>query len=147
VKLMINESDIRNSNNRDFIRYFVPSKEATEYLKTDNECRKYYKQLNRETVGEVLVDPETDDQIGHAFVYHSGENKGFIFNVQVQPEYRGMGFGKILLDDCVRKFGGRDLTVDVDNTRAVNMYKNYGFEVYETGDFYGDGKQQYWMKY
>lgn len=80
-------------------------------------------------------------------MYHSGENKGFIFNVQVQPEYRGRGFGKILLDDCVRKFGGRDLTVDVDNTRAVNMYKNYGFEVYETGDFYGDGKQKYWMKY
>lgn len=50
MKLMINESDIRNSNNRDFIRYLVPSKKATEYLKTDNECSKYYKQLNRETV-------------------------------------------------------------------------------------------------
>ena len=83
----------------------VPSKEATEYLKVDDECKQYYDKLNKETNGEVLVDAETGDQIGHAFVYNSGSNKGFIFNIQVNPRYCGYGFGKKLLDDCVKKYG------------------------------------------
>ena len=121
----------------------VPSKEATEYLKVDDECKQYYDKLNKETNGEVLVDAETGDQIGHAFVYNSGSNKGFIFNIQVNPRYRGYGFGKKLLDDCVKKYGGIDLTVDCDNSVAVNMYLKYGFAVDEIIN--DDGKKQYWM--
>lgn len=122
----------------------VPSDEATEYLKKDPECKQYWQRLNKETHGEVLVDTKTKDQIGHAFVYHTKKDKGFIFNINVDPKYRGKGYGKILLDDCVKKYGGYDLTVDCDNKIAVNMYLKYGFKVIKT--FKNGNKEQYWMK-
>lgn len=122
----------------------VPSDEATEYLKKDPECKQYWERLNKETHGEVLIDTKTKDQIGHAFVYHTKKDKGFIFNINVDPKYRGKGYGKILLDDCVKKYGGYDLTVDCDNKIAVNMYLKYGFKVVKT--FKNGNKEQYWMK-
>lgn len=140
MKLKINESEDSR-----FIRHFVPSDAATEYLKEDPELKKYWRQLNRDTNGEILVDPNTEEPIGYGFVYHSGENKGFIFNIEVMKKFRRQGFGKIILNDCVTKFGGIDLTVACDNTPAIELYKKYGFEIVDTVEGQ-NGRDEYYMK-
>ena len=128
-----------------FIRYYVPSDRATEYLKKDPELKQYWETLNKETNGEILVDPNTKEQIGYGFVYKSGKNKGFIFNIEVMEKFRRQGFGTIILNDCVTKFGGVDLTVACDNEGAIKLYLKYGFEIVETVKGQ-NGRDEYYMK-
>ena len=124
----------------DYKRLNVPSDEATPYLKNDLELSQYWEQLNRDCYGEILIDPDTLDHIGHVFVWHTKRDNGFIFNLEVKPQYRRQGYGMILLDDAVNKYGGIDLLVDEDNIPAIRLYKKYGFETIKTVD------GQLWMK-
>lgn len=131
-----------------FRRVPVPSEEGTKYMKQDPELSQYWEELNKATTGEFLVDRETGEQIGHVFVHTNKNDKGFIFNLEVNPKYRRQGYGWILTDDAVRRLGGEDLTVDADNTPAVNLYLQYGFTIYKKGQWHYDPpKDELWMKY
>ena len=68
------------------------------------------------------------------FVRKDSGNEGFIYNLIVQPKYRGKGFGKMLTDDAVKKLGGYDLTVKKTNDRAIQLYRDYGFEIISDGN-------------
>ena len=124
----------------DIICLEVPSEEATPYLKADPELSQYWEQLNRDCYGEVIVDADTRNHIGHVFVWHTKRDKGFIFNLEVKPQYRRQGYGLMLLDDAVKKYGGIDLLVDEDNLPAIALYEKYGFETIKTVN------GQLWMK-
>lgn len=119
----------------------VPSKEAIKYLKADSELKQYWKTLYDETVGEILVDPTNGNHIGHVFVWNNEKNRGFIFDLEVKPEYRRKGYGSRLINDAVLKYHGYDLTVEKTNTPAIKLYKKYGFEIIRTVDGH-----QYHMK-
>lgn len=130
-----------------FRRVFVPSDEGLKYLKEDPELSQYWEDMHKGTNGEFLVNRETGEAIGHAFVHTTKKNKGFIFNIEVTPKYRRQGYGWILIDDAVRRFGGEDLTVRCDNEPAVHLYLDYGFEIYKKGVWYDPPHEEYWMKY
>lgn len=130
-----------------FRRVFVPSEEGLKYLKEDPEMSQYWEDMHKATNGEFLVDRETGEAIGHVFVHTNKKDKGFIFNVEVTPKYRRQGYGWILIDDAVRRFGGEDLTVRCDNEPAVHLYLGYGFEIYKKGIWYDPPHEEYWMKY
>lgn len=121
-------------------RLKVPSNRATEYLKSDKELSQYWEQLNRDCYGEIIIDSDTLDHVGHVFVWHTKRDKGFIFNLEVKPQYRRQGIGWILLDDAVKKYNGIDLLVDEDNIPAIKLYEKYGFETIKTVN------GQLWMK-
>ena len=118
-----------------------PSEKANHYLEQDADVSQYLDEVNEHSIGEILVDKDTDKLIAYVFVYDK-KYPGFIYNLQVQPEYQGNGFGKILIDDAVKKYGGIDLTVGKDNDRAVKLYLKYGFEI--VGD--GNDDSEYYMK-
>ena len=131
-----------------FVRVMVPSEEAIPYMKEDPELSQYWEELNKSTQGVILVDRKTKKQIGHVFVHTNKKDKGFIFNLEVKPEYRRQGFGWILTDDAVRRLGGEDLTVDADNEPAIKLYTKYGFTVYKKGQWHYDPpKDELWMKF
>ena len=131
-----------------FRRVPVPSEEGTKYMKQDPELSQYWEELNKAATGEFLIDRETGEPIGHVFVHTNEKDKGFIFNLEVNPKYRRQGYGWILTDDAVRRLGGEDLTVDADNTPAVNLYLQYGFTIYKKGQWHYDPpKDELWMKY
>lgn len=130
-----------------FRRVLVPSEEGLKYLKADPELSQYWEDMHKGTNGEFLVDRDTGEAIGHVFVHTTKKNKGFIFNVEVTPKYRRQGYGWILIDDAVRRFGGEDLTVRCDNEPAVHLYLDYGFEIYKKGVWYDPPHEEYWMKY
>lgn len=131
-----------------FVRLMVPSEEAIPYMKEDPELSQYWENLNKSTRGVILVDRKTKKQIGHVFVHTNKKNKGFIFDLEVKPEYRRQGFGWILTDDAVRRLGGEDLTVDADNEPAIKLYTKYGFTVYKKGQWHYDPpKDELWMKF
>lgn len=135
---------IRESEDKIQIRKIkFPSSEAEKYIKRDmkDSEAEYLSELKKHSIGEIIVNADTDDLIGRVFVYKT-KYPGFIYNVEVSPKYRGHGFGKMLTDDAVKKLNGIDLTVKKTNYRAIQLYKNYGFEI--IGD--GNDESEYYMK-
>ena len=130
-----------------FRRVLVPSEEGLKYLKEDPGLSQYWEDMHKATNGEFLVDRDTGEAIGHVFVHIYKRDKGFIFNLEVNPKYRRQGYGWILIDDAVRRFGGEDLTVRCDNEPAVHLYLDYGFKIYKKGVWYDPPHEEYWMKY
>ena len=124
------------------VKIKFPSSRANDILIDDKEVSDYLDELNDHSVGEVIINKDSGDLIGYVFVRKDSGNSGFIYNLIVQPKYRGKGFGKMLTDDAVKKFGGVDLTVKKNNYPAIKLYSNYGFTV--AGD--GNDESEYYMK-
>ena len=116
------------------VRIKFPSDHANDILSKDTEVNKYLDELNDHSIGEVIINKDSDELIGYVFVRKDSGNDGFIYNLIVQPKYRGKGFGKMLTDDAVKKLGGYDLTVKKTNYRAIQLYRNYGFEIISDGN-------------
>jgi len=80
-------------------------------------------------------------------------DEGHIMDVAVDPEFRGRGVGRLLvqrvIDDC--RDGGASfisLEVRVSNIAAINLYRDMGFV--ETGRrkrYYKDGEDALMMEY
>ena len=70
-----------------------------------------------------------------------------IINMAVDPEYRGKGIGKRLMQHVLNDEDVFFLEVRVSNENAKNVYKKYGFEVIETRKgYYADGEDAYVMR-
>lgn len=111
---------------KDYYVIDFPSESAISRLeKTENKA--YLDILISDDIGELLIDNETDKLIGYVFV-NNAEDKGFIFNLVVLPEFRGMGYSHILVEDAIHKFGGIDLVVKEDNQIAIDLYLKHGFD-------------------
>lgn len=116
------------------VKIKFPSDHANDILSKDTEANKYLDELNDHSVGEVIINKENNELIGYVFVRKDSGNDGFIYNLIVQPKYRGKGFGKMLTDDAVKKLGGYDLTVKKINYRAIQLYRDYGFKTISDGN-------------
>ncbi|MGI5881342.1 MAG: ribosomal protein S18-alanine N-acetyltransferase [Syntrophomonadaceae bacterium] len=75
-----------------------------------------------------------------------------INKIAVRPEFRGMGLGKLLLDDVLRRINSDlevaviTLEVRVSNQTAINLYKEVGFEIdHRKTAYYSDGEDAYYM--
>lgn len=117
-----------------------PGAEAEKYLKEDKDCSRYLDELKDTSIGEVVIDPSNDKLVGYVFV-NIKKDKGFIFNLEVNKDYRRKGLGTRLLKDAISKYGGMDLVVKKDNTAALKLYKKFGFTI--TGD--GNTSEEYYM--
>ena len=116
------------------VKIKFPSDHANDILSKDTEVNKYLDELNDHSIGEVIINKDSDELIEYVFVRKDSGNDGFIYNLIVQPKYRGKGFGKMLTDDAVKKLGGYDLTVKKTNYRAIQLYKDCGFEIISDGN-------------
>ena len=69
-----------------------------------------------------------------------------ITKVSIRKEFQGMKLSNILMDDCLKRVEALscekiNLEVRVDNYRAINLYKKYGFEeIVVRKDYYGKGE-------
>lgn len=55
-----------------------------------------------------------------------------VTNIAVHPEYRGFGYGNLIMRDMINcaknaKMSSMTLEVRVGNTAAINLYKKFGF--------------------
>ena len=135
IGMYVEETDSRY----EFIKF--PNPRTDKYLENDQECKKYLDTLKKDCIGEIIVDTNSDELAGYVFV-NNKKDKGFIFNLIVIPKYRKQGLGRTLINDAVNKLHGVDLTVNKDNTVAVNLYKSNGFVI--VGD--GNSNKEYYMK-
>ncbi len=85
-----------------------------------------------ENVGVENVGVENGSVVGYAGLDHGGDSAD-VMTVAVVPVWRGRGLGDVLLDDLVRRAGGRGATalmleVRADNAAALRLYGRHGFE-------------------
>lgn len=121
-----------------FTTFDIHDKKALPYIKNDS----YLQKINlSELNGEIIVDLNEDNIIGR-FLVMTGKNEGFIGSVRVYGNYKGYGFGHMLIDDAINKYNGTDLIVLRDNEVAIKLYKSHGFVPIG----YGDNENEFWMK-
>lgn len=97
------------------------NKENIEKYKSKDNLLKHARS-DKNTEGIMLVDKNTNDLIG----YIAWEDN-YIIALEVLSDYRGNGFGDILLEKAI-KSGCSRLSVSKKNTIAINLYKKYGFK-------------------
>lgn len=75
-----------------------------------------------------------------------------INKIAIRPEFRGMGLGKILLEDTLKRIQSDPevavitLEVRVSNTIAINLYKEAGFAIdHRKKTYYPNGEDAYYM--
>ncbi len=78
--------------------------------------------------------------IGSIRIGQLSEDVG-IYGFVVRPEYRGKGYGRLLLQEVIRILRRESLQdiileVDVDNINALGLYLSIGFEIKTTYDYY-----------
>ncbi len=68
------------------------------------------------------------------------QDKGFIIDLNVNPDYQGFGIGSLLLKNVIVKYFEErncrsiSLAVTLANKKAINLYKNYGFQKIDQGE-------------
>lgn len=68
--------------------------------------------------------------VGHVKILNR-EDSCLIDMFYVNPKYRGMGVGRLLLDGAMLEMGMNEIVVDVVsyNTKAIMFYKSYNFRI------------------
>ncbi len=106
---------------------------------------KYYLQLTGCRIDEVLCLEDKGNKIAylwsHSLPQDSGANHLRIHMFGVDPEFRGKGFGKKLLQKALyqmEKQGTKtvELSVDSDNMPAFSLYESLGFKLKSISTWY-----------
>lgn len=71
-------------------------------------------------------------------------DRAFLYNFEVKKDYRGKGYGTAILKYVLKNYSVNELTVNKNNTRAIDLYKRFGFKVGK--EFKEDGKTRVDMK-
>lgn len=86
--------------------------------------------------GRYIVAEEGGNLVGHAFLDPMGLSANrhiFRLNIVVHPGFQGRGIGTALMSDLLswartnREVGKIELLVRATNTRAVSLYRRFGF--------------------
>lgn len=101
----------------------------------DNSSRQY--------IATLAVDeqPDTAEPVGVVRLTAEDHETG-IYGLGVAPAYQRRGYGRQIVEEAIRIARAADpeepimLDVDVDNTRAFNLYRSCGFQVRATYDYY-----------
>lgn len=96
----------------------------------------YYDELQKYYYNEGAIFIQLNNQIiGYGQIIID-EGKPYIVNFGISDEYKGLGYGRILLHHLLNQIIDEEfsfclLKVDKDNTKAVNLYKSTGFKEIE----------------
>lgn len=129
-------------NNIDYKTILSSSPEFKEYLKKYSIGGKDPDKVSKEYNGIILIDTNEDVLIGRVLIGNK-KDKGFITDLVVDKKYRGLGFGNMLLESAIDKYNAIDLTVNKNNSIAIDLYKKHGFVVDDSIDA---GKDMSYMR-
>lgn len=106
---------------------------------TDALAKKYgiyifAKSLKRHR-GYVYTDKNDDSLVAMIAVATYKNKESWIQPIQVSEKYRGYGLSNQLMNIAINKLGAKYLAVYSDNEVAIQLYKKYGFKVFEKVDY------------
>ena len=77
--------------------------------------------------------------IGSASVSGIDTQSAFLYNLEVLPKYRGMGYGTKIMHYMMMHYSITILSVEPSNKIAINLYKKFGFV--EGHTYYENGRK------
>lgn len=109
-KIPINDNNIsKYKNSAKYLKHFATDDNFKGYIYIDN--------INN-VVGALNVNT----------------NKQLIQAIEISDNYKGHGLAKQMLDVCCKELKADKLTVRKNNKVAIELYKKYGFIVYDEND-------------
>ena len=69
-----------------------------------------------------------------------GVNDGFLEMLFLDPDARGHGLGRLLLEHGIKHLGIHELSVNEQNRGAVGFYEHMGFSTYKRTDLDEEGR-------
>ena len=120
-------SDIRPDEYDRAAELWEASVRATHLFVTEADLD-VFRPLVRASFGEVeqLAGLRTDDGLLIGFIGVVDGNVEMLF---LDPEYRGRGGGRLLLEHAFAQFGATSVDVNEQNPQAVGFYLHHGFRV------------------
>jgi len=121
-----------------------------ESFTTDAWSREAFEKEFKNSFSEKFV-LEVDGKIAGYVVLWVIRDEATVMTFAVSKEYRGKGYGKLLLNESLKKLKGRVRKVLLDvrksNLKAIRLYKNLGFKVVkERRGYYSDGENALMME-
>jgi ribosomal-protein-alanine acetyltransferase len=118
----------------------------TAGFESDRFVKRQFRYLLTKARATLLIAESGGKIAGFAIMlWRKNSRSGRLYNIVIDPAFRGAGIGRRLLDACHRETRARDLTrinleVRADNDRAITFYRNHGFRVRKTvRGYYSDG--------
>jgi ribosomal protein S18 acetylase RimI-like enzyme len=105
-------SDLKNFfevNKSDSFRYF----DKRDFSVIENHKYTCLYRFNEDYIGYGHIDQE--------------DGKDWL-GIFISENYRGLGLGKMIMDDLISKSDVIHLTVDIDNINAINLYRKMEFQ-------------------
>lgn len=106
---------------------------------TDALAKKHKIQCTAKTLkdfkGYIYTDKKDDSLVAIIAVATYKNKESWIQPIQVSEKYRGYGLSNQLMDIAVHQLGAKYLAVYSDNEVAIELYKKYGFKVFEKVDY------------
>lgn len=106
------------------IRFYKDQAKGLSHIRTGDNCK-----------GKIFIENKDGERRVVGFYNTETKSNGEVWlqAIEVMPDYRSQGIGKLLLQDAVKE-GAKYLAVAKNNTRAKSMYINHGFKSYERTD-------------
>ena len=104
------------------------SVKATHLFLTDSEIAEIRKEVPQ-AIREAphLLTAERTPGVPAAFLGVEGQTLAMLF---VEPEERGKGLGRRLVQEGIDRYGIREVTVNEQNPQAKGFYERVGFRVF-----------------
>ncbi|MBU3105217.1 GNAT family N-acetyltransferase [Clostridium gasigenes] len=74
---------------------------------------------------------------GYLFYKECNKDEYYLSNIAVKPEYRGKGYGNMLMeagDNIAREKGYKKISLNANNEKLVKLYEKFGFNLEENSD-------------
>lgn len=81
------------------------------------------------STGLIFSDSKNHTEIGVAIVNTVHNDRPFLYNFFINPEFRNQGYGHAAMQYMIDTYGVSTLSVLSDNDVAMHLYKSFGFHV------------------
>ena len=122
-----------NINNINFLQKFINNKLPDTF--------RYFNKRNIKCIEDhilTIIMLEHKKPIGYA---HIDYDKKYWFGICILQEYQSKGYGRKIMEyifnhEKIEEIGEIFLSVDVNNDKAIKLYKKYNFNIVEENNIY-----------
>lgn len=92
---------------------------------TDSENQFDY--MSSKAIDIQFLNAKNNEVIGHASISAIDTSFPFLYNFEINPRYRGKGYGHAAMKYMIDIHHLYSLCVNLDNTKAIKLYEEFGF--------------------
>lgn len=100
----------------------------TPYIKAKIKSTKNPNDPKSQKAVDITFFDNDGNKVGVASVSAIDTDNAFLYNLEVDPKFRGKGYSHSIMKYCLLHWQITELTVEPSNTIAIRLYEKYGFK-------------------